>query len=368
MPALALTDHNAVYAAPRFIRACREQGIRPVLGAELTLQAGAGEHHLTLLVETEAGWHNLCYLLSRAQHAAEKGQAALPPEELVGCTGGLVALSGCRQGTVASALLKGDEEAALAAARQYRELFGRENFWLELQRHLRPGEKRFVRQLGELAEQLGLGCVVTNNVHYATQERARLQDVLVCIRHNTTLDAAVSRGLLRGNSEYYLKPGREMVALFPGHQQALANTLKLANRCRFELNYGLQDLPHFPTPGGMSSAAYLRRLCHQALPTLYPDPAERVRQQLDYELNVIDRAGLANYFLIVWDIGRFAREAGIRCQGRGSAANSLVAYLLGISPIDPLAYELVFERFLSDERPTLPDIDQDILSRETATR
>jgi error-prone DNA polymerase len=363
MPALALTDHDAVYGAPRFIRACREQGIRPLLGAELTIVEEPGQditsHHLTLLVENETGWHNLCYLISRAQHAAEKGRAALPAAELLGCTDGLIALSGCHLGQVPAALARGDQAAALTAAKHWLALFGRDNFWLELQYHHRPGDAVLIHRLVELAGSLGVGCVATNNVHYAVQDEAQLQDVLVCIHHNTTLDAALSQGLLRGNSEYHLKSGREMAVHFAAYPETLANTLHLAERCHYELNYGLQDLPYLVTPGGMSSTAYLRRLCEQALPVRYPDSDDRARSQLAHELAVIDQAGLANYFLIVWDIVRFAREAGIRCQGRGSAANSLVAYLLAISPIDPLAHDLVFERFLSAERPVLPDIDLD---------
>jgi error-prone DNA polymerase len=359
MPALALTDHDAVYGASHFIRACRQHGIRPVLGAELTL---AGAHHLTLLVENEAGWHNLCYLISRARHAAGKGEAALPAEELVGCTNGLIALSGCRQGEIAAALAVGDRRQALTAARRYLNLFGRDHFWIELQRHLVPGEEALVTSLAALAGYLKIGCVATNNVHYARPAGHRLQDVLVCIRHLTALDNSLH--LRRPNSEYYLKSAGEMATLFADYPQAVANTVHLAGRCHFELRYGLQDLPPFPTPHGMSSSAYLNRLCEEALPVRYGDgnPPDRVRAQLHHELEVIQQAGLANYFLIVWDMVRYARQQGIRCQGRGSAANSLVAYLLYISPIDPLAHDLVFERFLSAESRhagSLPDIDLD---------
>ena len=370
LPALALTDHDAVYGAPRFLRAARAHGVHPLLGAELTLAAGAPApaHHLTLLVENQAGWHNLCYLISRARANAHKGEAALPPAELAGCSGGLIALSGCRRGAIASALRHNRRRQAFEVARRYRELFGPDNFWIELQRHFLPGEERLVRQLAGLAHYLDVGCVVTNNVHYAEQSRHRLQDVLVCIRHNTTLDQATpscaGTGVRRYNSEYYLKGPAQMAALFADHPAALANTMRLAERCHFDLSYGLQDLPHFETPGGMSGAAYLRRLCEQGLQERYGRPPAPARAQLQRELDVITKAGLANYFLIVWDIVRHAREQGIRCQGRGSAANSLAAYLLYISPIDPLQHDLVFERFLSEERLQadagfMPDIDLD---------
>ena len=352
MPALALTDHDAVYGAPAFQRAARELGVRPIFGAELTL---AGGHHLTLLVEERSGWHNLCYLVSRAQHAAAKGEAFLSPAELVGCTGGLIALSGCRQGAIATALRQGRRRQALAIARRTLRLFGRQNFWMELQNHLLPGDARLQRELASLAAYLGVGCVATNNVHYAEPSARRLQDVMVCIRHLTSLDACHA---LRLNAEYYLKPAGEMQALFSEHPEALANTLRLAERCQFELAFGVQELPQYPT-GGMSSSAYLRRLCELALEERFAPTDEQARAQLLHELAVIERAGLANYFLVVWDIMRCAREKGILGQGRGSAANSLVAYLLHITPVNPLARGLVFERFLSDERSAVPDIDLD---------
>lgn len=355
MPALALTDHDAIYGAVRFVRAAQVQGIQPILGAELTLSDG---HHLILLVENETGWHNLCYLISRGRMNAPKGESALAPEELVGCTSGLIALSGCWRGPIAAALAQHDRsQTALTIARRYQELFGKEQFFIELQRHFLPGEERLVPRLAALASYLHLPLVATNNVHYATPDGHRLQDVLVCIRHLTTLDESLT--LRRPNSEYYLKSPAQMAVLFADYPQALENTLRLAERCRFDLHYGLQDLPLFPTPHGLSSQAYLNRLCEQAIPERYGAAPGRVREQLRHELVVIEQAGLSNYFLIVWDIVRFAREQGILCQGRGSAANSLVAYLLYISPIDPLAHDLVFERFLSPERPALPDIDLD---------
>ncbi len=358
MPALALTDHNAVYGAPRFLRAAREHGIHPVLGAELSLQSG---HHLTVLVEDEAGWHNLCYLISRAQANAAKGQAALPDDELIGCTNGLIALSGCRQGQLPAALLAGKWRRAHDALRRLTTLFGPQNLYVELQNHWQPHDALLVERLSDLAEHYKLPCVVTNNVHYAGPGGHRLQDILVCIRHNLTLEETTA--LRRANAEYYLKSPAQMARLFPHHPQALQNTIRLAERCGFRLQYGLQDLPRFETPGGMSSSAYLRRLCQEALPQRYGEPPAAIREQLQRELEIIEQAGLANYFLIVADIVDYARCCGIRCQGRGSAANSLVAYLLHISPIDPLAHDLVFERFLSAERlqagAFMPDIDVD---------
>ena len=354
MDALALTDHDALYGAIPFVTSARARGIRPILGAELTLEDGS---HLTLLVEHAAGWRNLCALISQARMRRPKGEAALPWAALEAHAEGLICLSGCRKGPVAAALLRWDRAGAFGAARRLRDLFGAERCWIELQHHLRKDDAALVDNLVSLARHLRLGYVATNDVHYARRDGQPLQDVLVAIRAGVALDDAGAA--LRPNSEAYLKSGGRLLPLFRAYPDALANTLRVAERCQFELRYGLQDLPAFPTPPGQDAAGYLAELCQQALPWRYGTPSERVCAQLAYELRVIARAGLANYFLIVWDIVRFARTHGIRCQGRGSAANSLVAYLLAISPIDPIAHDLVFERFLSAERPALPDIDID---------
>jgi error-prone DNA polymerase len=354
LPALALTDHNAVYGAVRFFRAARTYGIKPILGAEMTLDDGK---HLTLLVENERGWHNLCTLIGEAQQLAPKGEAMLTLDTLAGRTRGLIALSGCRKGPVTSALLERDRQAALDSAAYYRNLFGAGNFWIELQHHLLPEDDVINAQLVGLARQLGLGFVATNNVHYAERDGHRLQDVLVCINHRTTLDE--SHHLRRPNSEYYLKSHSQMAPLFERYPEALENTLFIASRCNFELSYGLQDLPRYPTPHQMTASEYLRYLCEVSLLAHYASIPSNVFDRLTYELTAIENAGLSNYFLVVWDIVRFARENEIRCQGRGSAACSLVAYLLDITPIDPLVHNLVFERFLSESRQLTPDIDID---------
>ncbi len=357
MTALALTDHDAVYGAVRFESAARAAGIHPIFGAELTLVDGS---HLTLLVENERGWGNLCWLISQARGNAPKGQAALPRQLLEGHSTGLIALSGCHKSEIASALLRGDPRAATEAACFYRDVFGADRFWIELQHHKQPGTPKLLFKLVTLARQIGVGYVATNNVHYATKDSHELQDVLTCIRQGTTLDDPL--GGRRSNVEYYLKSARQMAELFTSYPAALTNTRRIAERCHFVPQYGLQDLPAFPTPVGLSEEDYLRQLCEEGLSQRFPDRPVAAVIALDHELKVITRAGLANYFLIVWDIVRFARENGIRCQGHGSSANSLVAYLLAISPIDPLAHHLVFERFLSDERRSVPDIDIDFMA------
>jgi len=354
MDALALTDHDAVYGAVRFVKAAQAHGIRPILGAEMTLADG---HHLTLLVENDEGWRNLCALISIGRHHAAKGESRLPLAALAEHHTGLIALSGCHQGAIPAALARGDHAAAIAGTQWYRALFGPDHFYIELQHHRLPEDQALTRQLVALARLLKLETAATNNVHYAERSAQKLQDILVCIRHQVTLDD--SAHLRRTNGEYGLKPGQAMAALFARYPEAIATTARIAERCRFELQYGLQDLPVFPTPNGEDAMTYLRRLCYRRLPERYPGTPSSVWTRLYHELSVIERSRLANYFLIVWDIVRHAREQGIRCQGRGSAANSLVAYLLNISPIDPLAHDLVFERFLSDERQVVPDIDID---------
>lgn len=347
MQTLALTDHDNLYGAISFAQAAHAAGIRPIFGAELMLE---DQTHLTLLVRNAAGWQNLCHLITLGQQHAPKGQASLPLEILPEYTDGLLCLTGCQQGSVASAVRKADTSTALRLLAQYREWFGHDGVWVELQHHLEPGDSDQVASLVELARQAALPVVATNNVHYATRTQSRLQDVLVAIRHNRSLDDALP--LLRRNSEFYLKSAQEMLARFAHLPEALANSSAVASLCHYEPRYGLQDLPPFPIPEGLSACDHLRQLCLSS-------PRLRHPERLDHELRIIQQAGLCNYFLIVHDIVREARRRGIRCQGRGSAANSLVAYVLGISPIDPIAHDLVFERFLSAERQLAPDIDID---------
>ncbi len=380
MPALALTDHDALYGAVRFWHAARERSLHAVIGAEVTMTFERSNvqtfkrstfnlepstfNHLILLAETQEGYANLCRLLTAArQSAAEEGdwpgktEPLLAWEVLSAHRQGLIALTGCRQGPLAAPLLAGQPEQAAAAAGRLREIFGREHCFIELQRHLLPDEPPLIRGLLDLARQLDLPIVATNNVHYAERAQHRLQDVLVCVRHLTTLDEAGS--LLRPNSEYHLKTGTDMARLFPGLPEALRSTLAIAERCQVSLDFSGQRLPSFPVPDQHTPFSYLYDLCQQGLHRKFQPVTPAASKQLAYELDVIERSGLAGYFLIVWDIVQFARRQGIRYQGRGSAANSLVAYLLDITPVDPLAFHLLFDRFLSTDSHTMPDIDID---------
>ena len=357
MPALALTDHNNVYGAVSFQQAAQALGIQPILGAELTMrglgQPGQDESALTLLVAAERGWENLCWLITQAQHQAPKGEGRLDYAQLAGRTEGLIALSGGRAGAVGQALDDGGLAAARRTAQDCADYFARDCFFIELNHHLRPYDQQRIAAQVELAEELRLPYVASNHPQYPTPDGKRLCDVITAIRHNKPLNEIAAQ--LSPNDQRYLKSGADMAALFQDYPRALSATLDIAARCAYQLPAALQTLPQAPVPRGMNASSFLAWLCRRS--RRFDEGAMKAR--LQHELDIIDAAGLANYFLVVWDIVRFANEAGIRCQGRGSAANSLVAYLLRIAPIDPMAHRLVFERFLSPERQMMPDIDMD---------
>ncbi len=349
-------------------------GGRDDLANEADDATPSGPAHLTLLVETAEGYANLCRLITLARRGQEKGVAWLAKRDLAAHAKGLIGLSGCRRGEIPRLLAADKFERAMEIAQGYARVFGPDRFFVELQRHYLRGDNRLLARLVVLATRAGLDVVATGNTHYLHPRQREVHDVLTCIRHHTTLEDAGD--LLRPNAEYHLRSPQEMAALFHDIPIALENSLHIAQRCAPAYDYlpaGPQMLPRFPVPGarpertcpersrrsrrGRSPDFYLRELCLRALRHRYPNVPPR--DLLARELAVIRQAGLADYFLIVWDIVRFARRVGIRCQGRGSAANSLVAYLLGISPIDPVACGLVFERFLSPERCGPPDIDVD---------
>jgi len=378
MPALALTDHDGLYGAVEFWRAAREAGVHPIIGAEVTLSDGA---HLTLLTESPRGYSNLCRLISRAQLAGHKNNPVLAQELVQAHAEGLICLSGCRQGPITQAIMAKDYRRAVQVAEILRETFGPDNFYVELQRHLLPDAGRLTGLLVRLADYLGVGVVATNNVHYATPEGQPLHDVLTCIRHHTTLE--LGHSWLWPNGERYLKSPAQMTELFADHSQAIRNTRRIAERCVVSLDTfaslstGLSAyrLPDFPVPPDETPLSYLYQLCQAGARERYQPVTPAVRRQLAHELDVIQRTNLATFFLVVWDIAysvaprrnrpASCREHNIPCQGRGSAANSLVAYVVGGTPpgitaVDPLAHDLLFERFLSEEGNTTPDIDLDI--------
>ncbi len=359
MTHLALTDHDGLYGAVRFSSAARARGLTPIVGLEATVSTVDGPgYHLTLLARDNTGYRSLCRLVSRAQLAGSKHAPLLLPSDLALYTEGLVALSGCRKGEVASCILEGDYAGARAAALSLATLYGEGNYWIELQDHLLPDSRSLCAELAGLADELGLGVVATNNVHYAERSGHRLHDVLVCIGANTTLDA--SAGLRRPNSEYFLKGTEEMSTLFAWRPDAVANAGILASACSVDLSFGQHRHPRFSLPPSHTERTYLHKLCMEGAVRRYGLLRPDVLTGLRHELRVISKLGLENFFIVVWDIMRYARERGIPAQGRGSAADSIVAYVLGITRVDPIRHNLLFERFLNEERAGMPDIDIDV--------
>ena len=353
MAALAVTDHNGLYNACLFSRKAKEAGIKPILGAEVSLEGG---RHITLLVENGKGYANLSRLITKAQLSGSKGDPVLPFAGLHGFTEGLICLSGCRKGEIVDLLVKGEKQGAAAAAQKYGDLFGRNNFYVELQSHLAPEDRRLSLQLADLAADLGLQTIATNNVHYATRDDHPLHDVLACIKNRVTIDC--SAPFRRLNSEFYLKGYEEMVRLPWIPRDAIVRTGEVAERCNFDLDFSSFSYPVYPLPEGETARGYLAKLATGRALRKYGAFTTEVRERLDYELAMIETKGLSGYFLVVWDIVEYARKAGISAQGRGSAASSLVAYLLGITPVDPLKHNLFVGRFLNEL--SVPDIDIDI--------
>ena len=358
-PALALTDHDSLAGLIEHAQACREAGVRPIAGCEVTLTSG---HHLTLLAQDATGYRSLSRIVSHAHLSGSKGAPRLTLEDLAPLASGLACLTGCRKGALSMAILAGDEEGADAALDRLCDIFGREQLWIELQRRDLPQDRVLTHGLLRAARRIGRPVVATGNTHYVTPAQRRLQDVLVCIKTRRPL--AQAHGLLRSGSSWHLPAPEEMARRFADLPQALHGAVALADRCEFALSHVDATLPEFPVPDGMSATQYLRSLVEAGLRERYGDAGgtELVQRRLEHELGVIGQLDLANYFLVVWDIVREARARGILCQGRGSAVGSLVCYALGITAIEPLRHHLSFERFLSVDRTDLPDVDIDFPS------
>lgn len=358
MPALAITDRDAFYGVVPFSQAATKAGIKPILGAEITLAKGG---NLVLLAETQLGYRNLSRIITMARAGQEKGTAALPWQQLTDYSAGIIALSSGRQGEIARALFHRDIDKATQIAERYAALFGRNNFFLELHRHHDYDNEHVTEGLKYLSEKLNLRLVASGDVHYVSQEQANLQDILTCIRYRTPIEKAGA--LLLPNDEFYLRSPAEMRDLFEDMPDAIQASLDIAERCQAHVPQGPQTFPKPPLPPGYHPESYLRTLCYIGLKRKGPFPnLRRYEELLEHEIKIIVERNVTNYFLLVWDVVQFAHEKKILCQGRGSAANSLVAYLLDITPIDPLACGLVFERFLSPERQNPADIDIDFAS------
>lgn len=354
MPALAITDHDGLYGAIRFYKSARQSGIKPIIGVELTIDH---RYHITLLAKSNRGYSNLCRLITRAQLGHSKGNPSTDLSTLAQYSEDIVCLSGCNKGEIPSFLLAGKEKRAEATARRYREIFG-DSFFIELHNNLCPEDSHLNRGLVKLANSLGVEYVATNNVHYATKDKHRLQDILVCIKNCTVLNK--SGHLRRPNAEFYLKSAAEMSYLFSEYPEALENSVRVAAECNATLDFSSYRFPEFPLPGGETTDSYLAKLCWQKARERYGELSEQVKEQLTYELDLIAKLGLSGYFLIVWDIMDYTSRNGIPAQGRGSAANSIVAYILGITRVDPIRHNLFLGRFINEEMSSLPDIDIDI--------
>jgi error-prone DNA polymerase len=383
MPAMALLDRNGVYGAQRFSTAAREHGIRPIVGAELTMEDGS---NLAVLVKSRAGYKNLCELLTRAHLRSAKGECAVRWNELPEFADGMVALLGSarapragdaesiresrtfsgRRKKISARAPKSARDSACAPqqpadrAQLLIDVFGHENVSIEVQRHFVRGEDRLNRELFDLADTHGLPVVATNGVQYATPSGRQVLDVFTCIREHTHLDAAGK--LLTQNAERHLKTDAEMRALFADRLDAIENTARLAERLEFTLENIGYEFPSFPVPDGHDMNSFLRTITLFGAQQRYSSISTAVKRKLEEELSLITRLGFAGYFLIVWDIVNFCREHNVMVQGRGSAANSAVCYCLGITPVDPVSNHLVFERFLSENRKGWPDIDLDLPS------
>ena len=353
MPALALTDHNGLSGAVRFHKRATAAGLKPIIGAEVTLEGG---HHLTLLAQDPEGYASLCRLLTQAHLSQPRLQPAASLAALREQQAGLLALSGCRRGEVPSLLLARRYREAEAAARRYVEIFG-ERFFLELQQLLLPGGVRLAADLAELGKHLGVEVVATNNVHYLRPDGFRLHDVLTCARTLTTLEEVHPERPL--NAQEYLRSPAETEAQFAEYPEALARAEAIAERCEPALQPGRYRFPEYPTAPGETAAGTLARLALRGARQRYRPVTEEVAARLRHELSVIRELRFENYFLAVWDLLQFANQKDIRYAGRGSAADSLVAYCLGITRVDPVARGLLFERFMSLERAAPPDIDVD---------
>lgn len=369
MPALAITDHGVMYGVVDFYKACREKGVKPILGCEVYVAPRSRYQkegrlddtpfHLVLLAETQEGYRNLMELVSRGFTEGFYYKPRVDKELLARYSRGLIALSACLAGEVAAYILQEQREDAVRVAAEYRDIFGPDSFYLELQDHGYAEQKKVNRELLEISARTGIPVVATNDVHYCEAGDAELHDILLCIQTGKTL-YDTDRMRFEGG-EFYLKSREEMELLFGEVPEALNNTLVIAERCQVELEFNRLHLPHYELPPGYDEDTYLEMLCREGLVNRYgPEPPEEIRKRLEYELSVIKQMGFSGYFLIVWDFVRFARERGIPVgPGRGSAAGSLVAYVLGITNIDPVRYGLLFERFLNPERVSMPDIDID---------
>ena len=369
MNSAAITDHGVMYGVIDFYREARKQGINPILGCEVYVapnsrfdrEVTGGDdryYHLVLLAENNEGYENLTKIVSKGFVEGYYYKPRVDKELLRTCHKGIIALSACLAGEVPRYLTKGMYEEAKDRALEYQEIFGKGNYFLELQDHGIPDQQLVNQQLMKLSQETGIELVATNDVHYTYADDAKAHDILLCIQTGKKLSDE-NRMRYEGG-QYYVKSEEEMAALFPYARQALENTQKIADRCSVEIEFGVTKLPKYDVPEGYTSWEYLQKLCYEGLDQRYRTPSQELKDRLAYELDTIRHMGYVDYFLIVWDFIKYAKDHGIAVgPGRGSAAGSIVSYCLGITTIDPIHYQLLFERFLNPERVSMPDIDVD---------
>ena len=369
MNSAAITDHGVMFGCIDFYKAAKEAGIKPILGCEVYVAPGSrfdretvkGEdryYHLVLLAENDLGYSNLTKIVSKGYVDGFYYKPRVDMEILEQYHEGIIALSACLAGEVPRYLVRNFYEEGKKAALRYQEIFGKGNFFLELQDHGIPEQRLVNQQLMRMSQETGIELVVTNDVHYTYESDADSHDILLCIQ--TGKKVSDEDRMRYEGGQYYVKSEEEMRSLFPYALQALENTQKIADRCEVNIEFGVTKLPRFDVPEGYTAWEYLNKLCREGLERLYDPVTEELKERLDYELNTIRTMGYVDYFLIVWDFIKFARDHEIMVgPGRGSAAGSLVSYTLGITQLDPMRYQLLFERFLNPERVTMPDIDVD---------
>ncbi len=369
MDSVAITDHGVMYGVIDFYRAAREAGVKPIIGCEVYVTSGSrfdreiinGEdryYHLVLLAENDQGYQNLMKIVSKGFVEGFYYKPRVDYEVLEKYHEGIIALSACLAGEVQRFISRGMYEQGKAAALHYQEIFGKENFFLELQDHGIPAQKTVNQGLLRMSEETGIELVATNDIHYTYAEDEAPHDILLCIQ--TGKKVADENRLRYEGGQYYCKSEEDMRKLFPYAEQAIENTHKIAMRCNVEIEFGVTKLPKYDVPEGFDSWTYLNKLCAEGFESHYPDDDGTLKERLNYELDVIHSMGYVDYFLIVWDFIHYARSRDIMVgPGRGSAAGSIVSYCLGITNIDPIRYNLLFERFLNPERVSMPDIDID---------
>ena len=366
--AIAITDHGVMYGCIDFYKAAKAAGIKPIIGCEVYVARRGMEdrvhgidndpYHLVLLCENRKGYENLCLLVSEAFVRGKYGKPRVDLELLQKHHEGLIALSACLAGAIPQYLMDEDYDAAKKYTLRMAEIFGEGNFYLELQDHGIEEQRAVNQGIRRLARETGLPLVVTNDAHYLRKEDAAMQDVMLCIQTGKTVDD--ENRMKFSTDEFYLKSEEELRSLFPGCDEAFENTVRIAERCNVEFVFNEYHLPSFPVPEGYTNEEYFRKLCMDGFRERYADPPAEYLDRLEYEIGVISRMGYVNYYLIVWDFIRYAKENGIPVgPGRGSGAASIVAYCMHITEVDPMQYSLIFERFLNPERVSMPDFDTD---------